>query len=408
VRGARAIHIALGVASAVLLLAGIGAFLLSRSPGARSRPSLESSVRKVVLTVSPVDGATGVRLDAPVVLGAREGELGDVSITAASGAATPGISRNLGPEPKVGPGTLTGTGDALQWRSSAPLEPGTTYTVAATVVDGAGQREERRSTFTTLTPTKVLKVGIGPLDGQTVGIGMPLALYLSSPVKDHTAFESRLAVKTTPAVAGAWHWFSDTELHYRPQTYWAPGTKVSVEARVAGFDDGDGVWAVTPRAMAFSIGDAHVTTVDAGTHVMTVTASGAVVRTVPVSTGRDLYPTDSGIHVVSEKNAQIVMDSATVGIPRNSPDGYYETVDWDVRISNSGEFVHAAPWSLDDQGHANVSHGCVNASVDDARWFYDFSVPGDIVTVVGTPKQLAPTNGYGDWNVPWSQWTTSA
>jgi lipoprotein-anchoring transpeptidase ErfK/SrfK len=404
----RPAHAALALGSGLAFAGGLLALLVAHPTGGPRRPSLESSVRSVLVSVSPADGATGVRLDAPVVLGATQGELGTVVVTAASGAATPAPSRDLGPEPRSGPAELPGTGDASHWRSSAPLEPGTTYTVKATVVDAAGQRAVRRSTFTTLSPSKVLKVGIGPLDGQTVGIGMPLALYLSSPVQDRAAFQSRLSVTTTPAVAGAWHWFSDTELHYRPQAYWPAGTKVAFAADVAAVVVGDGVWGVTPPTMSFKIGEAHLSTVDAATHSMTVTAAGAVVRTMPVSTGRDKYPTDSGVHVVSEKEAQVVMDSATVGIPRNSPDGYYETVDWDVRISNSGEFVHAAPWSLDDQGHANVSHGCVNLSVDDGHWFYDFSVPGDVVTVVGTPKPLAPTNGYGDWNVPWSEWTALA
>ena len=401
----RAARAAVGGAVAVVLAGGLLA-LFSRAPSG-SRPRLESSVRPVLLSVSPSDGATGVRLDAQITLDATQGDLGDVTINAASGAATPAMSRDLGPDPKSGPASLPGQGDARHWESHAVLEPGTTYTVKATVIDAAGQRQVRRSTFTTLNPTKVLKVGIGPLDGQTVGVGMPLALYLSSPVKDHAAFQRRLSVTTTPHVDGAWHWFSDTELHYRPQAYWPSGTKVTFQGDVAGFDDGGGIWAVTPRTMSFTIGEAHVSNVDASTHMMTVTAGGAVVRTIPVSTGRDKYPTDSGIHVVSEKEAQITMDSATVGIPRNSPDGYYETVDWDVRISNSGEFVHAAPWSVDDQGHDNVSHGCVNLSPDDGHWFFDFSVPGDVVTVVGTPKQLAPTNGYGDWNVSWSDWTAS-
>jgi lipoprotein-anchoring transpeptidase ErfK/SrfK len=399
----------LAFATMLALAGGILALFATRPLPRGSRPSLEASVRPVLLSVSPADGASGVRLDAPVMLGATQGTIADVVVTAASGAATPAVSKNLGPEPKSGPATLAGTGDGTQWRAAAaPLEPGTTYTVKTTLVDAAEQRQVRTSTFTTLTPSKVLKVGIGPLDGQTVGVGMPLALYLTSPVKDHAAFVKRLSVTTTPAVAGAWHWFSDTELHYRPQTYWPAGTKVTFKGDVAGFDDGGGIWAVTPRTMSFSIGDSHISTVDAGTHVMTVLANGAVVRTIPVSTGRDQYPTDSGIHVVSEKEPQVVMDSATVGIPRDSPDGYYETVDWDVRISNSGEFVHAAPWSLDDQGHTNVSHGCVNVSVDDGHWFFDFSVPGDIVSVVGTPKQLAPTNGYGDWQVSWTDWTASA
>ena len=129
-----------------------------------------------------------------------------------------------------------------------------------------------------------------------------------------------------------------------------------------------------------------MSTVDANAHTMTVTDNGAVVKTIPVSTGRDKYPTKSGVHVVSDKAPKVIMDSATVGIPRNSPDGYYETVFWDVRISNSGEFVHAAPWSVGDQGHVNVSHGCVNVSTADAEWFYNYSQVGDVVTVVGTRR----------------------
>jgi len=127
-------------------------------------------------------------------------------------------------------------------------------------------------------------------------------------------------------------------------------------------------------------------------------------QTFAVSTGRDEYPTASGIHVVSEKLPSVIMDSSTVGIPRGSAGGYYQTVKLNVRISDSGEFVHSAPWSVDDQGQNNVSHGCVNMAPDDARWFFDFSVPGDIVTVTGTPTQLEPTNGFGDWNVAWSDW----
>jgi len=358
----------------------------------------------VALSLSPADRAVDVRLDAAVEVHAALGRLEAVAVTTASGAATPATSSEPGPDPAAGPAELPGAGDAQGWRSTKALQPATTYTVAATVIDVRGRREVRRSTFTTLTPAKVLKVSIAPLNGRTVGIGMPLALYLNTAVADHAAFESRLGVTTAPGVPGAWHWFSDTELHFRPENYWPTDTQVSLEADLAGFDVGNGVWAVTPRSMSFRIGAAHISTVDAGTHQMTVAEGGTVVRTMDVSTGRDRYPTDSGTHVVSEKSPKITMDSATVGIPRGSPDGYYETVDWDVRISNSGEFIHSAPWSVDDQGHNNVSHGCVNLAPADAEWFYNFTVPGDVVKVVGTPKQLAPTNGLGDWNVAWSDW----
>ena len=137
---------------------------------------------------------------------------------------------------------------------------------------------------------------------------------------------------------------------------------------------------------------------------MTVQENGKPIRTFPISAGSDKYPTKSGIHVVNEKSPKVVMDSATVGIPRDSPDGYYETVLWDVRISNSGEFVHAAPWSVGSQGNENVSHGCVNASDADAEWFFNYTMNGDVVQVLNTPVQLEPWNGYGDWQVPYDQW----
>jgi lipoprotein-anchoring transpeptidase ErfK/SrfK len=397
------LYIAIGLAVVVVLVGGLLAWRIERDPTAVATPTSVKAVTPPV-SVSPSDGAVDVRLDAPVQISMARGRLVHVSITNPAGAATPAPVAALGPDPKAGPPELPGSGDLQHWQSSAPLEPATTYTVEVTATDAHGRQGIRRSTFTTLSPAKVLKVSIAPLDGQTVGVGMPIALYLSAPVRDRAAFESRLRVTTTPAVTGAWHWFSDAELHYRPEAYWSPHTKVSVNADIAAFDDGAGVWAVTPRAMSFNNAESHLSTVDAGTHQMTVTSGGAVVRTVDVSTGRDQYPTDSGIHVVSDKQAKVVMDSSTVGIPRNSPGGYYETVDWDVRISNSGEFVHAAPWSVADQGRNNVSHGCVNLSPADGQWFYNFSVPGDVVKVVGTPKQLAPTNGLGDWNVSWASW----
>jgi lipoprotein-anchoring transpeptidase ErfK/SrfK len=393
-------HVALAIACLLAVAGAVAVWRAWEPLGAAAPPPPPP----VSLSLSPPDGAAGVRLDAPVEVSATLGHLDGVVVTAASGAATPASSTQPGPDPASGPAELPGSGDAQHWRAAVPLEPATTYTVAATVIDIRGRREVRRSTFTTVTPTKVLKVSIGPLNGQTVGIGMPLALYLSTKVADHAAFESRIKVTTTPAVTGAWHWFSDSELHYRPQDYWPSGTTVSLTGDLAAFDAGDGVWAVTPRNMSFTVGSSHISTVDASTHQMTVTDGGNVLRTFDVSTGRDQYPTDSGIHVASEKSPSITMDSSTVGIPRGSPDGYYETVDWDVRISNSGEFIHSAPWSVDDQGHNNVSHGCVNLAPADAEWFYHFTVPGDVVKVVGTPKQLAPTNGYGDWNVAWSDW----
>ena len=153
--------------------------------------------------------------------------------------------------------------------------------------------------------------------------------------------------------------------------------------------------------MAFSIGDSHVSTIDAATYKMTVSTNGVVERTIPVSLGRPKYPTKSGVHVVMDKERTTIMDSASLGVPAGSADSYRTKVDWAVRISNSGEFVHAAPWSVKDQGRRHVSHGCVNVSVANATWFFNYSQLGDVVEVTGTPDQIEGTNGFGDWNVPY-------
>jgi len=171
-----------------------------------------------------------------------------------------------------------------------------------------------------------------------------------------------------------------------------------------GVDAGAGVWGTEDRTLNFSVGDSHIADVDAKLHTMTVYVNGKVARVAAVSTGRDQYPTTSGIHVVLEKSPSIIMDSATVGIPKGNPDYYYETVLWDVRISWSGEFVHSAPWSVASQGRANVSHGCVNADAADAQWFYNLSRRGDLVVVTGTPRPLVSGNGWTDWNLDWQQW----
>jgi len=99
------------------------------------------------------------------------------------------------------------------------------------------------------------------------------------------------------------------------------------------------------------------------------------------------------------------MDSATVGIPRNSPDGYFEQVPFSVRISYGGAFVHSANWSVRDQGVRNVSHGCVNMSPADAEWFYGLAKRGDVVDVIhSTAKPDLWDPGTSDWNIRFADW----
>jgi lipoprotein-anchoring transpeptidase ErfK/SrfK len=148
-----------------------------------------------------------------------------------------------------------------------------------------------------------------------------------------------------------------------------------------------------------------ISTVDVTAHVMSIRRNGTLLRVAKVSTGRDKYPTKGGVHIVLEKANPQIMDSETVGIPRDSPDGYYEKVPDSVRISNGGAFVHAASWSVQSQGVANVSHGCVNMSPADAHWFYGLAKRGDIVNVIHASVQPVLWDaGMADWNITFSDW----
>ena len=109
------------------------------------------------------------------------------------------------------------------------------------------------------------------------------------------------------------------------------------------------------------------------------------------------------VHVA--ERASYERHSATVGIPRKSPDGYYEEVPNSVRISYGGAFVHAASWSVRDQGVRNVSHGCVNISPADAAWFFDVVKRGDVVDIKNAKAApLTSDPGMSDWNIPFSAW----
>jgi lipoprotein-anchoring transpeptidase ErfK/SrfK len=390
--------ISLAVAAVVVAVVAGGLVVAGRGGGL---PGLERSgaggagerggareVAPVRLTVTPRDRATRVALDTRARVVAEAGRLRAVRVTGSGG-------RRLA-------GTLED--DGRTWVSTGPLAAATRYRVVADAVDDAGTPTRRQSSFTTLRPRAELRAAIMPLDGETVGVGLPIGVWFSQPVADRAAVERRLQVTSSKPVTGAWHWFADDEVHYRPRSYWPSGSRVTLRARLAGTDAGRGIWGVADRTIRFRIGERRVSVVDVRTHRMKVTSGGRTLRVLPVSTGRERYPTTNGVHFVLEKTPVKLMDSSTVGIPRSSPGGYYQRVAWSVRISNSGEFVHAAPWSTGSQGRANVSHGCVNLSTANAAWFYRLTRRGDVVEVRGSPKRPGGSFGVADWNMSWARW----
>ena len=297
--------------------------------------------------------------------------------------------------------------DRSTWTAGDRLEPGTSYTVT-TVAEGAdGDPLRDRGTFTTqaLTLDEQTYPSVAPLQGETVGVGMPVIVSFDVPVTDKAAFEKNMNVTSTPRQPGSWSWMSDNEAHWRPKTYWKAGTKVSVDVDVNGVAAGNGIYGQEDREVDFEVGDAHIYRVDASTYQMKVFSNGKLLRTIPVTTGKPGFTTRSGVKVIMEKFDSKRMNSETVGIPQGSSEAYdIDNVQWAMRVTNSGEFIHAAPWSVGSQGYANVSHGCTGLSPANAGWLYSMTMRGDVVEYTGTDRPMEPGNGYADWNVSFGEY----
>jgi len=373
------------------------------SPGDPARSSAASSspvpVSRAVITSTPGDAATGASVLDPVVVKAANGTLDTVAVT--------------NPEGRQVVGALSA--DGTSWTSAEPLGYGRAYTITAAARDTAGLATSSSSSFTTINPGGVIFPSFEPPpDRGTVGVGQPISVIFDKAPPDQAAAERALTVTTVPAQVGGWYWVDDRTVHYRPQVYWQAGTQVTVDAKVYGMNLGGGFYGETDRTLKLTIGPAKIATVDDATKQMTVTIDGQVARQFPVSMGRDesitvdgqviSFVTPSGIYVAQEKYGVKQMNSGTYGLPTSYDLGYDSAIPLAVRLSNSGIFAHSAPWSVADQGVRNVSHGCINMPPDAAQWFYDTFSYGDIVQVSGTSTQLAPDDGYGDWNIGWDQW----
>jgi lipoprotein-anchoring transpeptidase ErfK/SrfK len=225
------------------------------------------------------------------------------------------------------------------------------------------------------------------------------------PVSNRAAFEKKMTVSSSPKAVGTWHWISDQEVHWRPRTYWKPGTKVSVDIDVNSVDAGDGVYGQMDRHVDFKIGDAVVMKANLQTDQMAVMVNGSLARTIPITGGKPGFETRSGTKLIVEKFAEKRMDAATVGIGQDDPE-YYDIPDvqYAQRVTFTGEFLHAAPWSVSAQGSYNVSHGCVGMSTDNAAWLFNLTHRGDPVEVTGTQRGLEDNNGWTDWNESYAQY----
>jgi len=354
-------------------------------------PTPTPSPTPAVVEIVPADRATDVLPNTPVTVTASVGKVRTVKVTDDQGKE------------------LAGSIDAAgNWTSSRFMKPSATYTVEVSAEGPDGTASTQQAQFTTLKPGVTATYGIN-YSGMTVGVGMPVAIQFDSAVqtKEMRAQVERLATVTTePAVEGSWGWLDNRQLMWRPKDFWAPGTKVTVSALLAGVQTGDTKWVGKDESGGFTIGDAMISHVDVPGHTMTVTRNGQVIRTIPVSNGRPGPETEtrSGTKVIIERQSEITMDSATVGIPEGSP-GYYKVeTKWNLRVTWTGEFLHSAPWSVDAQGTSNVSHGCTNMAPDNAEWMFNNSRAGDVVQVTGSGRTFQPTEGIGVWQYSFEDW----
>jgi lipoprotein-anchoring transpeptidase ErfK/SrfK len=384
---------AAAVLAALLVLAlpacqaGDGARAVEAAGTTTSGPPVAPAVLPAVISTDPPLDSVDVAPVTPLHVNAGNGTLAEVTVTDDAGVVLPG---------GLDPGGRT-------WTAAAQLAYGTTYRVAATALDAAGAATRAAGTIATVTPRTLTMPTVYP-SGGAVGVGQPVSVTFDEDVADRAAVERRLQVTSTPPVAGSWSWMSDRTVHFRPEHYWPAHAHVAVDVDVYGLDVGDGVHGQQSEHVEFDIGPKRVAVVDGHELQLRLYVDDQLVRTMPTSLGNRANQTPTGTYVVMGQSRHYTMDSSTYGVEIDAPGGYRTDVEYASRLSNSGIFVHAAPWSVRNQGRSNVSHGCLNVSTADAGWFYENFGRGDVVEVGNAGPALQVWDGFGDWNQSWTDW----
>jgi lipoprotein-anchoring transpeptidase ErfK/SrfK len=337
-----------------------------------------------VLQISPASGTANASTAA------------GITVSAAHGAKITNVKVSTSADPVTGTLATAGT----SWHSTWALDTGESYTVTATGTDSAGHPVTVTSRFRTMTPAQTFQTEVYEGSGATYGVGMPVILSFDAPITNKAAVERALQITTSKPVVGAWYWDGSSQVDFRPRDYWPANTTVTVTAHLNGVDGGNGRYGSHTLTQSFNIGESVVAVASTVSHRTQIYVGGQLTYTWPISTGRDTLPTPNGTYLTVEKGNPVRMIGGTKGKP-----GYYnELVNFAVRFTFSGDYYHAAPWSVVNQGFSNVSHGCVNLSPADAQTFYNMAVPGDPVTITGSPKAGNWDNGWTEWFLSWSQY----
>jgi lipoprotein-anchoring transpeptidase ErfK/SrfK len=404
------------LAVALAVIAVFGGVVLSTTPDCADRcqsvtaapaPRVAprpSPLEPAALAIEPPAGAVDFSPAGRVLVTAASGTLDAVDLVNDAGKAVPGVM----------------TPDAKAWKPTSQLGYGRTYTLTVAARGPGGMPSRQTSSFTTLSPSNQTEVyldttGGGLLqDGATYGVGMVIVAKFDEAIDNKANAERHLSVTTNPPVPGSWYWIDDQTAHWRPAQYYTPGTTVTIAASLYGTPLGDGLYGQEDENLSFKIGDSHLSIADDNTKQVSVFDNGKLIRTMPTSMGMGgtqtfgdttlSFWTPPGVYTVMDKANPVIMDSSTFGLPINSRLGYRETIPWATRISKDGIYLHQLNATVWAQGNTNTSHGCLNLNSDNAEWFYNFSVPGDIVEVRNTGGKPLQLWDNGDWTVPWAEW----
>ena len=370
----------IGAATAITLLAA--ACTGSGHSTSQVRPAANAHTRPAAaaprVTITPANGAKAADPSAGITVTATHGTLTNVVVHSPGGPVSGSMSQG---------GTV--------WHSQWALAPSQTYTVTATAAGGG----TTTSTFQTLSPSRTFRTQI--LEGytQTYGVGQPIILYFSQKITNKAAVERALQVTTSKPVVGAWYWddscgMAPTCAYFRPRDYWPAGTTVSFTGHLNGVQGAPGMYGDHMLTQTFNIGPSLIAIGNVSTHRTQIYYNGRLRYTWPISGGKPGDDTPNGSYLTIEKENPVLMTGP----------GYSLEVPYSVRFTWSGDYYHDAYWSVGEQGFTNVSHGCVNLSPADAQTYYNLAVPGDPITIVGSPKAGTWDNGWTQWFLTWPQY----
>jgi lipoprotein-anchoring transpeptidase ErfK/SrfK len=370
-----------------------------------STGSSSAAAAAVRITATPA-ARDNVNPTTPITVTAANGTLSEVKLVNAAGKLVTGAY----------------SADRTGWRTTEVLGYSKTYNLSARASGTTGETTATaKHTFTTLTPDNMTMPYLNTIygssleNGATYGVGMIPVVNFDEPITNKKAAEKALTVTTSPHVDGGWYWVDDHSVHWRPQHYYQPGTKVTVTAKVYGVDVGSGLYGQADRTVSYRIGAKREAIANAKTHQVKVYFNDKLMRTMPTSMGRGgtvqgkngtIYLwTMPGTYTVIGHENPATMSSDSYGLPKNSPLGYApEKVYWSTKISTDGIYLHELDATVWAQGHENVSHGCLNLNYANSKWYYNTSRVGDIVKVVHSGGPVVQVWQGGDWTLSWSQW----